>query len=411
MFYKSEFNILYGDELRGLLIKNDEKIKSHIEQETESYILNVNENEYKKYLIDKYTVDIPILDFENVTVSKYERNIPAEQFPMGYNVRSGNSYPKPIIVFHIPVSGNCDLLTYRPDQYLMWNQKMYLEGDTLNFEIISFNDDSEEIKRNANHIIENLKKMYSFFVNQITKYNIGLEQQIQNQIQGRKKKLLDQNKLLESLNVPIKKQEDLASTYAIPTPQIRKSVYAKPPASATPYSPEPTIDLSTYTDILQTIHDVGKVIERFPSIYQGKDEESLRDYILMYLEPRYEGSATGETFNKTGKTDILIRHENSNVFIAECLFWQGSKHYLGKISQLLKYLTWRDSKSAVIVFVGNKDISSVLKSIEENTPSHPNYLGIINKKEESWINYRFHIDGDPSREVKCAVLLFHLPRI
>jgi hypothetical protein len=43
----------------------------------------------------------------------------------------------------------------------------------------------------------------------------------------------------------------------------------------------------------------------------------------VQLNGQYQGQATGETFNHVGKTDILIRHENKNVFVAECKFWGG----------------------------------------------------------------------------------------
>ena len=201
----------------------------------------------------------------------------------------------------------------------------------------------------------------------------------------------------------------IIQTYAIPTPQIRKNIAVKPEVAATGYKPEPTLDQSIYHDILKTIGFAGKTFERLPSTYSGKSEENLRDHLLWYLGSHYEGSATGETFNKTGKTDILIRYENQNVFIAECKFWQGQQHYLAAITQLLGYLTWRDSKAAVVVFVKNEDFSSVLQTVEEVTPDHPNYLGFVDKEDESWFNYRFHIDGDPNREVKLAVLLFHIP--
>lgn len=65
------------------------------------------------------------------------------------------------------------------------------------------------------------------------------------------------------------------------------------------------------------------------------------------------GSATGETFNKKGKTDILLRHAGNNAFVGECKFWKGEKSFLSTIDQLLGYLTWRDSKTAVIMFVKN----------------------------------------------------------
>jgi hypothetical protein len=38
------------------------------------------------------------------------------------------------------------------------------------------------------------------------------------------------------------------------------------------------------------------------------------------LNSHYEGAATGETFNGTGKTDILVRHGLDNAFIGQCKF-------------------------------------------------------------------------------------------
>ena len=39
------------------------------------------------------------------------------------------------------------------------------------------------------------------------------------------------------------------------------------------------------------------------------------------LNGHYEGGASGETFNYEGKTDILIRVQGKNIFIAECEYW------------------------------------------------------------------------------------------
>jgi hypothetical protein len=128
------------------------------------------------------------------------------------------------------------------------------------------------------------------------------------------------------------------------------------------------------------------------------------------LEPNFEGSATGETFNKTGKTDILLRHEGSNVFIGECKFWKGEKSFLATISQLLGYLTWRDSKAAVIMFVPNKEFSSVVETAKKAAPKHSNFLKYVDEKDETWFNYEFHLDGDRNRVVKLAVMLYHIPR-
>jgi hypothetical protein len=55
----------------------------------------------------------------------------------------------------------------------------------------------------------------------------------------------------------------------------------------------------------------------------------------MVLGPNFEGSATGESFNKAGKIDTLLRHEGKLALIAECRFWHGEKAHLRSIDQLL----------------------------------------------------------------------------
>ena len=78
-------------------------------------------------------------------------------------------------------------------------------------------------------------------------------------------------------------------------------------------------------------------MERSPKAFRDMDEESLRWQFLVPLNSHYEGMATGETFNYTGKTDILIRYEGKNVFIAECKIWRGAEAFVETIDQLLGY--------------------------------------------------------------------------
>jgi hypothetical protein len=165
-----------------------------------------------------------------------------------------------------------------------------------------------------------------------------------------------------------------------------------------------------YENILQDIHNMGKDFERRPSVYAGKSEPHLRDHLLTVLQGRFNCSATGESFNESGKTDILLTRGSEIIFVAECKFWKGKKSYLDAITQLMRYLTWRDSKTAVIIFVRNKDISSVLKMIEQVTPTHPCYSSNVGQKEEGWDNYIFHLEGDKECNIKMAVMVYHLLR-
>ena len=409
--YRQTFRMFREGKLSDYFIQKRDEIQRTIQYKSEDYILNVSETEYINYLIGKSTVDSVNIDFEGVFIDPlYEKDIPAEHFPeYQFAVEPGKSYLKPATIYHLPYSGNEDLFKYAPSSELSWGTEVFLDNQCFCFEVVSLSGNAEEMKENAQKIIDDLKIQLEYLAPKLEKFNDQLPTIIKELFQERKQEILDKHQFVASLGVPVKKREDLPETYTIPTPEFRKSVNVEPQVTEVGYKPEPTLSDSVYHDILQIIHDLGKGFERLPSTYLGKGEEDLRDHMLLSLGLQFEGSATGETFNKTGKTDILIRHENSNVFIAECKFWTGQKGYLETITQLLGYLTWRDSKAAVVVFVRNKDLSSVLQTAEEVTPDHPNHLGFVDKKEDTWFNYRFHINGDPNREVKLGVLFIHTP--
>lgn len=176
---------------------------------------------------------------------------------------------------------------------------------------------------------------------------------------------------------------------------------------------EPLLDQAVYQRILRTIHATGQIFESHPATYRDKSEEELRDHLLLSLTSKFSeyGSVTGETFNKSGKTDILVKCRGLTVFIAECKFWNGKENYIRTLSQLLGYLTWRDNRVAVIMFVQRKDISKVIQTIREVTPEHPNYLGYVSEEDASWINYHFHMNGDPDSAINLAVMLYHIPPV
>jgi len=88
---------------------------------------------------------------------------------------------------------------------------------------------------------------------------------------------------------------------------------------------------------------------------------------------QYSGQATGETFNAHGRTDILIRVDGKNIFIAECKFWKGGEYLVEAIIQLLGYTSWRDTKTAILIFNRNKNLSAVLTQIPEIFKKHPNF--------------------------------------
>src|SRR5205814_1527548 len=149
-------------------------------------------------------------------------------------------------------------------------------------------------------------------------------------------------------------------TYTVPVVR-RKLPIERPTASSAPYTPEPELDLQEYEHILTIISNMAVVMERSPSAFFRMQEEDLRTHFLVQLNGQYQGQASGESFNFEGKTDILIRADGRNIFIAECKFWKGAEGLKETIDQLLGYASWRDTKTAIIIFNRNKNLSAVLE--------------------------------------------------
>jgi hypothetical protein len=414
------FKIFYEEPFEDIANRRRDELRQQIRGENVNYLLNVNETEYLAHLVDKYELGPLELDFEGLFGDRKEVQVRAEDFPgrgFAFDVERGRSYTKPAIVYHLPYSGDEQLLRCRPNPY--WSTvPVYLADGAVCFDVVDFYGRPEEtdqpteetlapIKAAAEERLGLIRRQYAALMENLRRYNTALPEDARTAFVARRAELMRQNSLVKALGLPVRKASTIPQTFAIPA--VRKKLFPKPSASTGPYHPDPTLDQSIYLEILRTIQDTGRVFERLPSTYAGKDEEALRDHLILQLEPRFEGSTTGETFNKAGKTDILIRHEGKNAFVGECKFWTGEKGYLETIDQILSYLTWRDSKAAIVCFVRNREFSRVLATIEAASAKHPCFIAFKGRSEETWFSYEFHLPGDPGRSVHLAVLCFHIP--
>ncbi|KUK57880.1 MAG: Uncharacterized protein XD81_1353 [Bacteroidetes bacterium 38_7] len=406
--YTGNYFDAFADEYRS-------KITSEINSQSDSYILNVNVDDFTAHLVQKYTLDIPEFHYDKVYVDTIEKDIPGSRFPpFDFMITDTNKmFRKQVIIYHIPYSGDVNLLQLRPNPFTLMSYEANFDNrqKCVLIEIINFYNDPEKIKQQYNQEVNYLSSNYGNLRNNCQTFNTSLESSIRHSIDSRRQQVLQKNSLLASLGVPMKKKEGVAETFSVPNPKLKDKIIVKPIVYEKDFKPEPALDDNNYKKILKIINDVGKNFERLPSTYKGKGEEDIRDHILLILDPNFElGSAGGETFNKIGKTDISLRYDSSVVFVAECKYWKGEKTYLKTIDQLLGYLTWRNSKVAVINFVQNNEFSDVLEKVKISTKTHPNYLKELNSNDEIWFNYKFHLNGDRNRELDLAVISFHLPK-
>jgi hypothetical protein len=194
-------------------------------------------------------------------------------------------------------------------------------------------------------------------------------------------------------------------------PEVRRRLMPRmPKASTAPYRPEPVLSPDDYGHILSVISNMAHVMERSPSAFESMGEEDLRTHFLVQLNGQYEGQATGETFNYEGRTDILVRVNGRNVFIAECKYWGGPKKLTETIDQLLGYSSWRDTKVAVIVFNRQKNFSGVLEAIPPTVKVHPNFKRELGQPSETEFRYLLSHRDDPNREMTLTVMAFDVPK-
>jgi hypothetical protein len=152
------------------------------------------------------------------------------------------------------------------------------------------------------------------------------------------------------------------------------------------------------------------VMERSPTVFENAEEEHIRVHYLVQLNGQYQGFATGETFNHTGKTDILIRHENKNVFVAECKFWGGYEGLKKTADQLLGYTTWRDTRTALIIFSRKQDFTNVINEALRAMKDHPHYKSGPHREGESRFRYMFTHPNDKQRDIIVTLMLFNMPK-
>jgi hypothetical protein len=375
-----------------------------IQSEPQDHLLNVNEADYVKYLVDKYHVAPVTFAFDAARASLAEKLIPAKDHPRSFHLRGRQSYSRHVITFHVPFAGEPELLQCQPSTSIMWTCEVAVAASEIRFDLINWHNDQGALDREQKIIRDNITQQNAHVTDEVTQFNERLEDFVRQAVSGRKSQLLTQLNVVGSLGIPL--QKGVPQTFAVPI--VPKRLVVKPSASSTTSPPDPTLDNATYQNILSIIHDLGVAMERQPSTYKDKDEEDLRDIFLATLCTHYP-SSTGETFNKKGRTDILIRHQGSNVFVGECKFWGGLKAFHATIDQLLTYLTWRDSKAAVVSFVKNSQFGPVLQMITPGAPQHPCFIRQESTRGESWMQFEFRLPSDPSRNVHLTVLSFHFP--
>lgn len=387
-------------------------IKSIIDKLSDEYILNVNEQEYFDYLYSEYSLEPLCIDLSSEKIHEPEEV--KRQLNDDYTsaIYGGQGVVLTYQNFTISYSftGSAVLFKLRPNPFTLTSHEINVDevSGLVSFCVEIRELDPEIFNREKESAFKsafcNLEKIN----NNVNGINREIKSTIEQYFKREKAERIKKHSFWSAINV--QRSANAPTTYGVPL--IKRTVIPKPqPSSQTKRPLDPQLEIEAYKNIIQDINNIGKSIERKQSLHSGKDEEALRDLIVANLETRYEGiTATGETFNLSGKTDILLKNasDGTNLFIAECKIWHGEKKLLEAIDQLFnRYLTWRDSKVALILFVRDGNFSAILSTIKNSIPKHHLYVKELGQTNESSLSYIFSFPDDGDKKVYLEVIAFN----
>jgi hypothetical protein len=378
------------------------------------YVLKASPTELEQHFVQKVLINPLVLHVNE----QYIKSQTGTEIDVSHDFRRGFAHGERAVVkgtkldIAIPYEGDSLLWQIRASTFPMGGggyPDIEIQDNEVVFSV-SFPDDSAESENLRSEIERYTKSLTSAIANlkrDVDDHNNSAPNAIRQALEQKRKLAQSAIGAVAALGIPVKRR-DTQPTFIIPAK--RRELPTKRPVVATgKYDPEPALDEKEYQYILEILRSMSLVIERNPSSFASLDEEAIRDHFLLQLNGHYEGGATGETFNASGKTDILIRVENRNVFIAECKFWRGPKSFAEAVDQLLGYLTWRDSKCALLVFNRTKDSTAVRQKMHEIMASRSEHRKTVSHQPEGDSRYVLVKESDPGREITVTTQLYDVP--
>ena len=397
------------NDLSGVLAAREQAMSKEVDALDENQILNASHSDLCQYFVENYTVDPVRIDEEGIHVDYGEAQVDVSQrsdYAVFDRSRTA-SVTGTRIAFYVPYEGDKQLFDCQPSTFTDNPPRAIVGEREVTFVYARTVSDAKNVRGEFDRDIRELKKYLGWIERDVTRFNNSIEGRASQLVSGRREKLLHDRGIVESLGFPLKRS-DVPTTYS--TPEVKRRLKPSlPTASSDPYQPEPALDIDEYEHILSIMSRMVVVMEQSPKAFSGMDEENLRQHFLVQLNGHYEGQATGETFNYEGKTDILIRADGKNIFIGECKFWTGPSGMSDAIDQLLCYTSWRDTKTALLIFNRDRNMSTVLDKIPGVVKKHSNYKRELRYEPETGFRYILGHRDDLNREIMLTVLAFDVP--
>mgnify|MGYP000439309574 CR=1 FL=1 len=139
-------------------------------------------------------------------------------------------------------------------------------------------------------------------------------------------------------------------------------------------SDKKSIEQLQFKRLIKSIQFLTNDMQRRPEEYQGLNEESIRNRMLLPINVTFKGRGNAEAKNCKGKTDILVKTKDGlNEHIFELKVWDGIDTLTKAIKQLRGYLSWHNNFCGIIMICYKSDFTSILKKAEKHLTDNFNF--------------------------------------
>ena len=358
-------------------------------------------------LVEQFTAPFePVtIHWANATMSE------PQQFTSEVDDWSGRRIRRTVLrsTMTVPVSGEALVLTYR--SYSGYPGAT-IEGEVRNG-AVSFtwtgqmDATSEQILAWSDQRRQEVERFLAYNNGDLDRLNREMRAAVRAAIETRRDQELKRRALAAKLPFPVERRPDAALPVHVQRTPVRLSPLQQR-SKVAPFEPEPELDRKIYEEIIRDCVAMATIFERMP-VAATIGEEELRNLILAMLNTNYSGQVAGELFNGSGKTDILVRVDDRNVFIGECKFYKGPKSVENATDQLLLYSVWRDTKAALLLFVRGGNFTEVVAKATQAVGAHSQCQRRVASRDPSRrSDFVFARADDPGRAIHLAVLPFQL---
>jgi hypothetical protein len=394
-----------GTALSILFDNNNRNIEDDIGRLSDDQVLAGPLDGLTKQIAENHLIQVPVLDIDGVYRTYEDATVPEYQVPnSNSDIQIG--VPGRVHTLHVPYTGHQHIFYYMPPV----PPRNSVVGATSDTEVMVYAAGAwftaDSITQKFQQDIETLAECLKRLGENGERYNSSLPSFVRPRLDRRYLRAKQTRQTTEGIKFPLRQVANAPQTYRLP--EKPKQIAPQPVQHAA----EKSFFLAEddYQNILRICASMSLVMERSPRVFVTAGEEDIRVHYLVQLNGQYLGQATGETFNHIGKTDILIRHENENVFVAECKFWGGYQIMIETLDQLLSYTTWRDTRTALIIFSRNQGFTKVISEAQRAMMDHPHYKSGPTNESATRFRYVFTHPNDKQRDIIVTLMLFDMPK-